>query len=70
MNIYSTRRWYVGSKIMRGSGVSRSSGRLCPEGSGKGRITLTFQRFVILDATTQRTGSVKVKTDQSRRILA
>ena len=43
----------MGKKItMRGSVVSALvEGRLCPEGSGK--ITLTFQRYIILGAKTQ-----------------
>ena len=47
----------MGNKItMRGSVVSCSGGRVCPEKSGKRGITLTFQRYVIIDAkkTTDR----------------
>ena len=36
---------------------------IMPEGPGKKEITLTFQRYVILDANKQWTCSVKVKID-------
>ena len=36
---------------------------ICPEGCGKKEITLTFQKYAILDAKRQWTASVKVETD-------
>ena len=51
MNIHSTQRWYVADEIAtRASVVSCSGGGLCLEGSAEKGTTLTFQRYLILDA--------------------
>lgn len=42
---------------MRGSVVSCFGGRFCPEGSGKRE----FQRYFIINAKRQHTGSVKAR---------
>ena len=47
--------------ITRGFVVSLWCRCLCFEGLDKGN--LTFQRYVIIDAKRQQTGSIKVKTD-------
>ena len=54
MSIYSTKRWYAGTKTtMRGSWSPVLAGKWVVEKQG---ITLTFQSYFILDVKRQQTG--------------